>query len=118
MKTDLLNVLLLNETDIDGVLQRLSGNEELYEALLGSFLNDTTMDELKFSIEKQDWNEAFTAAHAMKGLAGNFGFVPLFHRTGELVLAIRKGKIKEINETLKKVEDSYIDIINAIKYNI
>ena len=117
MNQELLNSLTLNETDISGVMQRFSGDEKLYMALLNSFKDDPTMDELENAIARKEWNEAFTAAHALKGLAGNMGFVPLFHETGELVMFIRAGKISEIDISLKRVRNRYDDILNIIRNN-
>ena len=117
MNQELLNSLTLNETDISGVMQRFSGDEKLYMALLNSFKDDPTMDELENAIARKEWNEAFTAAHALKGLAGNMGFVPLFHETGELVMFIREGTISEIDISLKRVRNRYDDILNIIRNN-
>ena len=75
--------LYLRETDLQGAMQRFYGNEELYIACLKSFLDDPTIAQLNDSISNGMWDDAFTAAHALKGLAGNMGFVPLMHATGE-----------------------------------
>lgn len=109
--------LKLNETDVDGAIERLNGDEALYISLLYAFLRDLTMRQLSSAIERKQWDEAFTAAHALKGLAGNLGFTPLFHAIGELVIAIRNGRIKDISITLEKTKRCYEDITNIIKAN-
>ena len=103
------------ETDVDGALRRLSGDEELYLACLDAFLQDNTINELNEAILTQSWDDAFTAAHALKGVAGNMGFVPLFHATGELVMLIRGGKVREIGLSNEQVRRDYADVINAIR---
>ena len=90
------------ETDVDGALERFSGDEALYESLLQAFLTDPTMEMLQDAISRQAWDDAFTAAHALKGLAGNMGFVPLFHAMGELVIYIRTAKIKDVKDSLNQ----------------
>lgn len=118
MDDELRKALELCETDIDGVLRRFSGDEELYVALLKAFLDDPTMAMLNEAIHAQLWDDAFTAVHALKGLAGNLGFVPLFHATGELVLCIRKGRTDEISAANSQVMRCYNDISSAIRYNM
>lgn len=109
--------LLLRETDISGALRRFNGDEELYITCLKMFLEDKTTEQLNEAIAGKLWDDAFTAAHALKGLAGNMGFVPLLHQTGQLVVLIRGGRINEIYECLKRVNSCYRDITDAIKKN-
>lgn len=115
MNDELKRALEACETDLDGALKRLSGNEALYEDCLNEFLNDQTMYELSRTITEQAWDDAFTAAHALKGLAGNMGFVPLFHATAQLVVLIRAGRINEIAASQKQVRSFYKEIVDVIR---
>lgn len=108
------HILSLRDTDIQGAVNRLCGDEALYEKCLRDFLKDTTMDELNTSIEKKSWDEAFTAAHALKGLAGNMGFIPLMHSTSRLVIVIRGGRLSDLSSMLEDVNSCYRDITDAI----
>lgn len=114
MNEELINHLLINETDVDGALKRLAGDDQLYVRLLRAFVEDKTMSVMEAAIEAKEWDDVFTAAHALKGLAGNMGFVPLFHSIGELVLHIRSGRIAEVDEKQKVVKLYYDDLIAAI----
>lgn len=107
-------ILLLQETDIDGTLRRLGGSEEFYAVCLKAFLADETMRELNSAVSSADWESAFTAAHSLKGVAGNMGFVPLFHAAGQLVVAIRNGCLNEIPGYLHEVHIYYHRVIEAI----
>lgn len=109
--------LYLRETDLHGAMQRFYGNEELYVSCLKSFLEDPTISQLNESIENGMWDDAFTAAHALKGLAGNMGFVPLMHATGQLVVIIRGGHQSEVREGMSQVNSCYRDITDAIRMN-
>lgn len=117
MDIGLLHALMSCETDVDGALDRFSGDEELYAACLDSFLQDMTMFELSEAIKNEQWDDAFTAAHALKGLAGNMGFIPLYHATGELVVTIRAGRVGEITSCYQRLSRSYQEIVDAIKRN-
>lgn len=117
MDSQLLYGLVMCETDVDGALRRFSGNEALYTSCLGAFLEDSTMSELDAAISAEAWDDAFTAAHALKGLAGNMGFIPLFHAAGELVILIRTGKVKEVDASYEQVKRCYKDISTVVRQN-
>lgn len=112
-----LRALALRGTDVQGAVRRFCGDEALYVSCLDAFLHDTTITELNAAVGKQAWDEAFTAAHALKGLAGNMGFVPLMHSTGQLVILIRGGRLKEIGDGIALVNSSYRDIVDAIRHD-
>ncbi len=112
-----LRALALRETDVEGALRRLYGNEELYKTCLIQFLDDPTMGELNAAGAAKAWDDAFTAAHALKWLAGNLGFVPLMHDVGRLVTIIRSGRSDEIPDCLSSVNSRYRDITDAIRMN-
>lgn len=117
MNADLLHSLMKCETDLDGVMSRFSGNEALYIKCLVGFLDDQTMAELERAIDTESWDEAFTAVHALKGLAGNMGFVPLFHATAELVVRIRAGRICDVPGAMEELRRTYNAITKAIREN-
>lgn len=115
MNANQLRTLALRETDVDGALDRFCGNEQLYVTCLQTFLGDPTLGELETSLAEQRWDDAFTAAHALKGLAGNLGFVPLMHSTGQLVILIRGGHVQELPASLEEVKSRYCNITDAIR---
>ena len=114
MDAQLLSGLANCEADVNGALRRFADNEELYVSCLGEFLADQTMSELETAIHNQAWDEAFTAAHALKGLAGNMGFVPLFHASAELVILIRAGRTGEVDASFAEVKRCYGQITSTI----
>lgn len=108
------HALSLRQTDVEGAVRRLSGNEDVYVECLQAFLTDETMRQINDAIKNAAFDDAFTAAHALKGVAGNMGFVPLMHAVGRLVVLIRGGRLKEIGESLEQVNSCYRDIIDGI----
>ena len=109
--------LSIRDTDFVGAIKRLCGNESLYITCLKEFLNDKTVEILNDAINKKSWDDAYTAAHALKGLAGNMGFIPLMHATGKLVILIRGGREHDLPDGVNSVNSCYRDIIDAITYN-
>lgn len=114
MDEKFLEELRLREVDVDGALNRLSGDKALYFNILSAFIDEPTMDDLEKAIMLKKWDDAFTAVHALKGLAGNLGMTSLFYSTGELVIRIRGGKLDEIGMSLKKVRSDYDEIIKLL----
>lgn len=111
------HALTLRQTDVQGAVNRMGGSEQMYVACLRMFLDDPTVSELNQAIAAKAWDDAFTAAHALKGLAGNMGFVPLMHSTGQLVIMIRGGRTKEVGAYMAQVNSNYRDITDAIREN-
>mgnify|MGYP002733249074 CR=1 FL=1 len=115
MDASLQHELLKCETDIVGTLERLCGDEALYLSCLKMFPGDETMLQLKDSLREERWDDAFTAAHALKGLAANMGFIPLFHASAEMVLLIRAGRTSEIERCYDELKQCYDGIIEVIR---
>lgn len=114
MNPEQYHALSLRATDVPGAVKRLSGDEGLYAQCLRMFLADPTVTSLNGAVKTCAWDDAFTAAHALKGVAGNMGFIPLMHAASELVILIRGGRLNEIAGSLEQVNSTYRDIMDAI----
>lgn len=117
MNIEQVQALTMRETDLEGAIKRFCGDEALYVSCLGMFLKDETMEQLNQAIDEQRWDDAFTAAHALKGVAGNMGFVPLMHAISKLVVQIRSGRLADISSTLVQVNEIYREIIDVVQTN-
>jgi len=109
-----MHILSLRNTDVDGAIRRCCGNEQLYVDCLRAFLEDQSIGELNRAVKSKAWDDAFTAAHAIKGLAGNMGFVPLMHAASQLVIIIRGGRVSELEDSMENINSCYRDINDAI----
>ena len=70
--------------DVDGALKRMMGSEALFLRLMKKFGADTNYEKLKAAIEAQDYEEAYRAAHTLKGAAGNLGLNPIMDTAGRI----------------------------------
>lgn len=107
----------MNETDVEGAIGRV-GDWAIYTQVLAAFPADESMTELEEALDNSDWDGAFTAAHALKGLASNIGFVPLSHSIGELVILIRSGRINEVHDAFLVTKGYYDDIVAVINNHL
>lgn len=73
------------------------------------------MERLRQAMQQRMWDEAFTCVHALKGLAGNMGFVPMFHASAQLVVLIRQGKITELTCPYQSLKRYYEEVTAVIR---
>lgn len=76
------------ESDYDEILSRL-GNDERIQKFLAKFLNEKSYVLLCSSLEEKNMEEAFRAAHTLKGISQNLSFAPLINSVGLLVEKLR-----------------------------
>ena len=71
-------------------LGRCYGNEALYLRLVNMVLNEKNFDRLKNSVDAGNLDEAFEAAHALKGVLGNLSLTPMYDKDVEITELLRK----------------------------
>ncbi len=99
--------------DYNGVMSRMMKEERVKRFIL-KFKNDQTFSMLTESLEKEDYNEAFRAAHTIKGLCQNLGLEKLYTSCCELTEELRGGRKPQDNLAYQQVKSDYEQIINAI----
>lgn len=97
----------------ENVLGRL-GSEKMVNMFAKKFLKDSSFELLKDAIEKKDADEAFRAAHTLKGVCLNLGFDNLFTVSSELTEKLRGGQFDGAEELFTKVKEQYDITIAAI----
>ena len=100
----------------DEVMGRLR-SERLVQKFVLKFLNDGSYQMLKDSLAAGDRDEAFRAAHTMKGVCANLAFNELLESSEALTEALRDGKPAEPGEEqlLVKVKEDYERARQAIQ---
>ncbi len=93
-------------------------NVALVERFLTKFLTDPSFETLCAQMSDKNCNEAFRAAHTLKGICANLGFGKLFRCVSDLTEELRGAK--EISQNaltlLQNVKNEYektCDAINA-----
>ncbi len=98
----------------ESVLSRLM-TEKLVNRFVLKFLNDASYENLVNSLKDENIEEAFRAAHTLKGVCQNLSFDRLFESSNAITEVLRDGNITMANEILLKVELDYKQTIDAIK---
>lgn len=98
----------------EDVLRRLT-SERLVKKIAVKFLDDKSYGLLENSLSENNIDEAFRAAHTIKGVCANLGFDKLLHSSSEITEALREGNIDMANELFPIVTEDYLLTINSIK---
>ena len=102
------------ESDYEGVLGRM-GSEGLVRRFALKFLDDPSYLNLEKAIQEQNVEEAFRAAHTLKGVCLNLGFDRLYKVSAELTEKLRGRELSGYEALYGKVQDEYKNTIAAIR---
>lgn len=100
--------------DFDNVLGRL-GSEQMVQRFALKFLNDTSYQTLEETLKEKNVEQAFRAAHTLKGVCLNLGFDNLFTVSSELTERLRAGELDGTEELFEKVKEQYEITMKAIR---
>ena len=90
-------------------------SEEFAAGLAVRFLDDDEMEKLGAAMETRNIEEAFRAAHTLKGVALNLGFKNLGRSASELTEVLRKRTFDGADEPFEKVRADYAVVISALR---
>lgn len=91
--------------DVDQGLERCMNNESFYLRLVGMALADAGFDKLSGCLAAGDWDGAFEAAHALKGVLGNLAITPIYDPMCELTDLLRGRSAVDYAALLSQILD-------------
>lgn len=100
--------------DYDDVLGRLR-TEERVRRFLYMFLSDESYERLLGALQRGDDDEAFRAAHTIKGVCQNLSFGRLYASSAALTEALRGGRRGDIEGLVGEVQADYLRTAEAIR---
>lgn len=101
-------------SNYESVLGRM-GSEAMIKRFALKFLNDPSFNDLKENLIKKDGEEAFRAAHTLKGVCLNLGFDELYEVSAELTEKLRGRETAGSEELFQKVSQKYQKTVAAIQ---
>lgn len=101
------------EGNYEDVMGRLK-SERLVQKFVLKFLDDGSFSLLMRSLEEKNGEEAFRAAHTIKGMCQNLSFEKLEKSDSELTELLRGGNSEVPKELLDRVRADYEATISAI----
>lgn len=96
------------------VIKRLLDDKRVLKFAV-KFLDDASYDTLQESMQQEDYETAFRAAHSIKGVCQNLGFVKLSESSAALTEALRGGKNQDTSELERQVREDYEKTVQSIK---
>ncbi|MGN0368028.1 MAG: Hpt domain-containing protein [Wujia sp.] len=108
--------------DFEAVKQRIP-KEEMIERFVRKFLTEPSYQNLCDTLDRDDYVEAFRAAHSLKGISANLGFDKLETSSSELTELLRNSEERQVDkaaamEKLVQVTRDYNVVVQAIKQYI
>ena len=100
--------------DYEDVLKRLH-SETLVQKFVVKFLNDQSYELLLQAIEDGNAEEAFRAAHTIKGICQNLSFTRLYESSHLVTELFRAGKCEIEPELLSRLQKDYEQTATAIR---
>ena len=100
--------------DYDGVLSRLP-SEKFVQKFVLKFLTDGSYALLCRSMEEQNYEEAFRAAHTIKGVCQNLSIDKLQSSSSRLCESLRNGYTPEADNLAEEVAADYQLTVSAIQ---
>lgn len=101
--SELTDELALYGVDVKGTMDRFDDDEELYKSCLKVFLEDENFNHLKDLSLKKQYSDAFTYAHALKGMVINLGITPLADILDKTEEYVKQENDKELNNLIPKL---------------
>lgn len=98
----------------DDAISRLR-SERLVTKFVVKFLDDDSCALLLRSMDAENYEEAFRAAHTIKGVCQNLSFTTLYQSSHALAEALRNGYTPEAPALYAQVQADYEKTVSAIR---
>lgn len=109
-------ILFKAGVDVQEGIKRFSGKKEIYEKYLYKFPENEYYERLEVALLKGEKEEAFQAAHALKGMTGNLSMNTLYEALKPVVEALRgEADFQVAREQMDKVREQYQSVLSAIE---
>ncbi len=99
MDSEITEKLIDLGVDYADALHRFLGREDMYVTFLKKYLADTGVADLDRAVKAGDYENAFKAAHSLKGLAGNLGISCVATLASEITEELRNKAAADVDVT-------------------
>ena len=101
-------------SELKPVIERLGGNAEITKRFIKKFAADGSFGDLEKALDGNNTQEAFRAAHTLKGIGYTLGFQGLGDCAAKLCDKLREGLLPSAT-VLQQLETEYNRVLTAIK---
>lgn len=100
--------------NFETAMERFLNNEELLSSFLQKFSEDSSFPMYEAAMKEKRYEDAFKAAHTLKGLCGNLSLDGLFEVVSREVEFLRGGMYSEAEKFLPEVEKKYQETVEIL----
>ena len=100
--------------DYEEVTGRLTDNEAFITKLVRKYAEDGNCERLQKAMQYKDYEDAFEAAHALKGLSSNLGFSKLYEVSSGLTEKLRAKDYDGVESLSEEVQAAHDAVVKAI----
>ncbi|MBQ4529911.1 MAG: Hpt domain-containing protein [Lachnospiraceae bacterium] len=101
--------------DLEIVIGRFMGNEEMYIKFLKRFMEDENFQNMQKHYKQGNVEEAFKASHTLKGLTANLGLDGIMVSVAVITEKLRAGIVEGIDELMEQAGKEYEMVVNILK---
>lgn len=106
--------LLAAGINVDSALARFMNNDALMEKFLRRFPDDPSYAQLCQAMTQGDVDAAFTAAHTLKGIAGNLSLDDLSAAASVVVESLRSKNLDAARQQMVQLQAAYTRVRDAL----
>lgn len=114
----ILEKLRQHGVDLDRVMKRFLGKEDMYLKFLKRFLEDESFSNMERYLEQNNVEEAFKAAHTLKGVVTNLGLESIMCSVLPITEELRAGSLEEGKNMMEQLKKEYEMVVNILKKNL
>ncbi|MBQ7530039.1 Hpt domain-containing protein [bacterium] len=92
-------------------LGRCMNNQNFYFRLVKMAAGDKGFARLSNALNNRDWNDAFEAAHGLKGILSNLALTPLVEPVSQLTELLRDKKEITFSDLLQQIEEKHKQLL-------
>ena len=100
--------------DLERVMGRFMGNEELYIKYLKRFMDDESFQNMQSMFQQGNLEETFKAAHTLKGLIANLGLDGIMHSVSPITEKLRNGSDEGVKELMEQAKLEYEIVLKIL----
>ena len=101
--------------DYNAALERTACDEELLTELMHMFLADENFRLMRASMEAGETEQAFRAAHSLKGSCGMLGMTKLYSGMVKITDELRRGDIDGARRVYPEVLKAHKDLVSLLE---
>ncbi len=90
-------------------------SDRLVQKFMLKYLDDQSFSLLCTAMAEKDYEQAFRAAHTIKGICQNLSFTPLLDSSSGLSDALRHGWTPEADQLFEQLKADQLAVITAIQ---